>query len=181
MKYAFLSIVFTCLLFQSYSQDNSEQEKTSKQFYTEMGGAGIMFSANFDTRFSKASNFGLGTRIGIGFTIKDQDYYDPNGNYSNSVRTIPTLPFGLNYLFGKNGSAHTFEVGGGATYLFQKVEMLNYDSHRKEGYFMGYFTFMYRRQPVNDGFTWRIGFTPLINTAGDIVPFAAAGIGFAFR
>jgi hypothetical protein len=178
MKKAFFTLLFSVFLLSAFSQD---EPKVSKQFYTELGGPGIMFSANMDTRLSNKSHLGWGLRVGIGFTIKDDDYYDSNGNYSSSIRTIPTLPVGFNYLFGKEGSAHTFEVGAGTTFLFQKVEMLNYDSHRKEGYFMGFFTFMYRRQPLTDGFTWRIGMTPLINTAGDIVPFGAAGIGFAFR
>lgn len=179
MKKAFFTLLLSMALFNAFTQD---EPKVSKQFYTEMGGPGILFSANIDSRFSSKSHIGWGMRAGIGFTIKDMDNYDPvTGVYSNSVRTIPTLPIGFNYLFGKEGVPHTFEVGAGATFLFQNVEMLNYDGHRKAGNVMGHFNFMYRRQPVTDGFTWRIGFTPLINTAGDIVPFAAAGIGFAFR
>ena len=178
MKKVFFTLMFSVVLLNAFSQDDA---KVSKQFYTELGGPGIMFSANMDTRFSNKSHIGWGLRLGIGFTIKDDEFIDDNGFYSSSVRTIPTMPLGINYLFGKEGSSHTFEVGAGTTFLFQKTEMLNYSSHQKEGYFMGFFTFMYRRQPLVDGFTWRMGLTPLINTAGDIVPFGAAGIGFTFR
>ncbi len=183
MKRSILLLLLTTSTLFSFAQDNQDKKNSPvKQFFTEMGGPGIMFSANFDTRFSAKNHLGLGTRVGIGFTIKDGGgYYDVNGNwYENSIRTIPTLPFGINYLFGKGNSPHTFEVGAGATFLFQQVDILTYGSHRGESYFMGHFDFMYRRQPVNGGFSWRIGFTPLINTAGDIVPFGAAGFGFSF-
>jgi hypothetical protein len=178
MKKVVFTLLFLVAVFFSFAQD---VPKVSKQFFTEMGGPAVLFSANLDSRFSTKSNLGWGMRAGIGFTIKEEEIYDANGFYSTKVKTIPMLPIGFNYLFGKVGVPHVFEVGAGATVLFQKTEMLNYDSHRKAGNLMGYFSFMYRRQPVDDGFTWRIGFTPLINTAGDIVPFAAAGIGFAFR
>lgn len=177
MKRILIALLFTVSISQVFAQ----QAKVSKQFYTEMGGPGIMFSANLDARFNAKSHIGLGIRGGIGFTIKNEDRYDSLGYYTNHIRTIPTLPVGLNYLFGRSNSPHTFEVGAGTTILFQKVKMLNWDGNEKEGHFMGFFSFMYRRQPVTDGFSWRIGFTPLINTAGDIVPFAAASIGFTFK
>lgn len=158
------------------------EEKTVKQFYTEMGGPGIIFSADFDTRFIKSKQTGLGMRIGLGFTFKDnEEYIDDNGYTQYRFRTIGTIPVGINYLFGKETSPHTFEAGAGITILTSSVEMLNYEGHQKAGNIMGFFSFMYRRQPINSGFTWRIGFTPLINTAGDLVPFGAAGIGYSFK
>src|SRR5215218_8917212 len=117
MKQLTLITVLFCLSSQVFSQD-TRQATTVKQFYTEMGGPGILFSANFDTRFSSENHLGLGMRLGIGFTIKDDGTYDPNGIYQDGIRTIPTLPVGINYLFGKGTSPHTFEVGGGATFLF---------------------------------------------------------------
>lgn len=175
MKKAFLTLLLFSFLVSTFAQD--KPAKTVKQFYTEMGGPGILFSANFDTRFVPGKQVGLGMRVGLGFTIQDS-YYDVNNEYT--VRTVGNLPIGLNYLFGKETSAHTFEVGAGATILFKKTALLVYNGNEKRGNLMGYFQFMYRRQPLNGGFTWRIGFTPLINTAGDIVPFAAGGIGYTF-
>jgi len=180
MKKLTFTLLLLFVMIISIAQDT--KPSTVKQFYTEMGGPGILFSANFDSRFAATKQTGWGMRAGIGFTIKDdEEFIDQNGNYSYRVRTIPTLPIGINYLFGKETSAHTFEVGAGTTFLFQKTEMLNYESHQKAGYVMGFFSFMYRKQPLNGGFTWRIGFTPLINTAGDIVPFAGVGIGYSFK
>lgn len=176
-----LSLAFLFLITNCFAQE-PVKEKAVKQFYTEMGGPGIIFSANFDTRFSNSKQTGLGIRFGLGFTVKDnEEYIDENGYTQYRFRTIGTIPFGINYIFGKETSPHTFEAGGGITLLTSKVEMLNYEGHQKAGNIMGFFSFMYRRQPINSGFTWRIGFTPLINTAGDIVPFGAAGIGYSFR
>lgn len=181
MKKLTLTLALLFSITACFAQE-STGDKTVKQFYTEMGGPGIMFSANFDTRFVKSRQTGLGMRFGLGFTVKDnEEYIDDNGNIQYRFRTIGTIPVGFNYLFGKETSPHTFEAGGGITILTSKVEMLNYSSHQKKGNIMGFFSFMYRRQPINSGFTWRIGFTPLINTAGDIVPFAAAGIGYSFK
>jgi hypothetical protein len=58
--------------------------------------------------------------------------------------------------------------------------LLHQNLHR-EGNFIGHFNFMYRRQPVDGGFSWRIGITPIINTDGDIYPFAAIGLGYSFK
>lgn len=176
MKKAFLTLLLFVVVISSFAQDKAT--KTVKQFYTEMGGPGILFSANFDTRFVPGKQVGLGMRVGLGFTIQDSYYDNINDDYS--VRTVGNLPIGINYLFGKETSPHTFEVGAGATILFKKTSILNYNGNEKRGNLMGYFQFMYRRQPINGGFTWRIGFTPLINTAGDIVPFAAGGLGYTF-
>lgn len=180
MKKLTLSFALLFSIIASFAQDTT-QDKTVKQFYTEMGGPGILFSANFDTRFIKAKQTGFGMRVGLGFTIIEEEYNDQNGYYQYQVRSIGTIPLGINYLFGKETSPHTFETGAGITVLTSKTEMLNYGGHQKAGNIMGFFSFMYRRQPLNGGITWRIGFTPVINTAGDIVPFAGVGIGYSFK
>jgi hypothetical protein len=73
-----------------------------------------------------------------------------------------------------------FETGAGVTVLSRSSSILNYDEYH-EGHFLGHFSFMYRRQPVDGGFSWRIGLTPIINPDGDIMPFGAIGLGFAFK
>jgi hypothetical protein len=67
-------ILFVCLLLAIsqviFSQDNkmtSAKPSIGKSsFIAELGGPGIVFSANYDTRF-KQSRLGVGGRIGIGF------------------------------------------------------------------------------------------------------------------
>ena len=160
MSKLFFTILFT-VLFLSASCQDSKIDKTVKQFYTELGGPGILF---------------WGFRAGLGFTLVDQQ----TSNSDFRTRSVVTIPVGINYVFGKSGSVNTFEVGGGVTVLSRKSSILNYNDY-KEGNFMGHFEFMYRRQPTDEGFSWRIGFTPLINPDGDIVPFGAVGLGFAFK
>ena len=84
----------------------------------------------------------------------------------------------FNYIFGKPNSVQTFEVGAGATYAGKKIDILNYYDAGRTSFF-GTASFMYRRQPKGGGFTWRIGFTPLI-ARGFIQPSAAAGVGYNF-
>ena len=87
-------------------------------------------------------------------------------------------PLQLNYIFGKENSPHTFEVGGGLTYVSRKLTIMNFYDEDRSNLF-GTFAFMYRRQPKNGGFTWRAGFTPLI-AKGLIQPFGALGVGYNF-
>jgi hypothetical protein len=159
-------------------------QRTIKQFYTEAGGPGVLFSANIDSRFKAGEKTGWGYRAGLGFTLVDDETIttQPGGgtNYNFRTRSVATLPLGLNYVFGKPGSANMLEVGAGVTVLSRKSSILNYNDY-KEGHLLGHFTFMYRRQPLDGGFSWRVGLTPIINPDGDIVPFGAIGLGFTFK
>ncbi len=172
----FLSVTITSGFSQTATAIKSVPGRTA--FYAELGGPGILFSANIDTRF-KPSHLGLGGRAGIGFVTGTEDKYDPvTGYYNYDDVSVITVPVQLNYIFGKPTSPHTFEVGGGITYVGRKLEMLNFYEDKKSNFF-GSFAFMYRRQPAEGGFTWRIGFTPLV-AHGYIQPFGAAGVGYSF-
>lgn len=185
MNKCICTVTFLAICFFANAQNNeSSRGKTVKQFFTEAGGPGILFSANFDSRFKPFVKMGWGFRAGLGFTLVDQqkEIVQPNGQifYSWRTRPVATLPVGINYLFGKPGSANMFEAGAGFTILSRKSSILNYNDY-KEGNFLGHFDFMYRRQPDDGGFSWRIGFTPIINPDGDIVPFGAIGLGYTFK
>lgn len=141
-------------------------------FYAEIGGPGILFSANIDRRFTK-SNLGVGGRIGLGFVTDDFG----NMNYSEP-KSILTVPFQLNYIFGKPNSVHSFEVGAGATFVGKKIDIFSYNDTNPKSVF-GTASFMYRRQPADGGFSWRIGFTPIV--AGSYVQASGgASIGYNF-
>ncbi len=160
--------------FTSYAQENEEKVTGQNTFYAELGGPGILFSANYDRRFTN-SHLGFGGRVGIGFV--SDDLYD-NINFTSVPRSIITVPVQLNYLFGKQESVHTFEVGAGVTYLGQKTDVLDFNSDQQTQWF-GTASFMYRRQPKNGGFSWRGGLTPLI-AKGYIQPFVGFSIGYVF-
>lgn len=118
----------------------TENTVATKSAFVEGLGNGLVMSFNFDTRFGKSPT-GLGARIGV-------------GGMSIGEFSMITVPVGINYLAGKNGKY--FEAGIGATYT--SAGFLEYDL---EGVpVIGTMTFGYRSQPVDGGFTWRIGLTP---------------------
>jgi len=182
MKYLATFLVLQFLVLNTLFAQNGDTKKSNlennKTFFAEVGGAGILFSANYDQRFTK-SRLGLGYRVGLGFTLVDKANY--TGTYYNyRTSTVGTIPLGLSYIFGKNNNPNTFEVGAGTTILTSKASVLNYNEYR-ESNILGNFTFMYRRQPIDGGFAWRVGFTPIINNDGDIFPFVGLGLGYSFK
>jgi len=150
-----------------------------KLFYTELGGPGVIMSANFDSRFNSNTRLGLGYRLGAGFGIGEFNH--SSGSFYNDQvrRTYYSFPVGLNYILGKPHRTPVFEVGAAVTYLTREVSLFNYDVE-KPGHVIGCITFMFRLMPVNGGFSFRVGFTPVIGTAGDLFPMGAIGFGYAF-
>ena len=179
-----LSVLAVMLITLNQSLSAQEETVAGKQFFVEFGGPGIIMSANLDGRFQSDTRLGLGYRIGVGFGVgnfEEKQINDPyGGTYDGEVtRTIYSFPIGLNYIFGKPKTSATFEVGGGVSFLSRKVSLYNYEVE-KPGHVIGFLTFMYRVTPVNGGMTFRIGFTPIIGTAGDLFPMGAIGFGYAF-
>lgn len=176
-------LIIASLLLLIFNTGNTQEKEFKTEgrtsFFAEGGGAGIMFSANIDRRFNP-THLGLGGRIGVGFVTAYDDYYDPmTGQYHwGEQKSAITLPVQLNYVFGKLNSPHTFEVGGGLTYVSQKLSIINFYDEDRSNVF-GTFSFMYRRQPRNGGFSWRAGFTPLI-AKGLIQPFGGLSVGYNF-
>ena len=156
-----------------------EERVSNKAFYAEVGGPGLIMSANFDSRFKSNERLGFGFRLGAGFAYTRKFSYYEDYVLSFGKQTYYSIPAGLNYIFGKPNSAHTFEVGAGLTLLTRKVVLYYYDE-RKPGNVIGFFTFMYRLMPVNGGFSFRVGLTPIIGTGGDLFPMGAVGFGYAF-
>ncbi len=120
----------------------------STSFYAEVGGPGILFSANLDKRFTK-SHLGWGGRIGLGFV---SGYIQETSGPNWDVSSVVTVPVQVNYIFGKSASPHTFEVGAGVTIAGKKIEIMDFYDEKSSSFF-GTASFMYRRQPVNGGFT----------------------------
>lgn len=180
MKKSFYILAICSLLFTTaFSQEEKSASKVPGQtsFFAELGGPGILFSANIDRRF-KASRLGFGWRAGIGFTTGDEWKTDNNGLIYWEPASVLTVPAQLNYIFGQSSSPHTFEVGAGITYVSKEIEIFDYYDDKSSQWF-GTFSFMYRRQPVNGGFSWRIGFTPIV-AKGYIQPSGAVSVGYNF-
>jgi len=175
----FLLSPFHFLLAQKNKSLSDKNSVGQTSFIAEAGGPGIAFSANIDRRF-KTSRIGWGGRLGLGFVSAYDDYYDPVTGYyyGGDQRSALTLPAQVNYIFGKESSAHTLEVGAGLTYVSKKLSIMEFYDEKRSNLF-GTFSFMYRRQPLNGGFSWRAGFTPIF-AKSYIQPFGAVSVGYNF-
>ena len=178
-----LFVVFSLFAVKAIAQENSPEGKVVNQsFFGELGGAGVLFSVNYDRRFTK-SKLGIGARAGVGFIsgYTDNYVYDPNGSYYSNgrYRSVVTIPVQVNYLFGRENSVNALEVGAGATYIGRRTDFLDFAGEGNRPQVLGTASFMYRRLPKEGGFSWRIGFTPLI-ADGYIQPFGAASVGYNF-
>lgn len=158
MKNTLLTLI-TIALFSLGAQTSSAQT-SNKAVYVELLGNGVTFSANYDMRFTNKAD-GIGGRIGIGYV----------GVEGDGILSIPVM---ANYLLGKNGKY--FEVGLGATFLSSDADI--FDSNTSGT--VGTMSFMYRRQPTDGGFMWKIGITPLFNKDFFIPYWFGAGLGYAF-
>ena len=143
-------------------------DKRPQAVFFEVLGTGVGYSVNYDTRFQKTED-GLGGRAGV-------SYFKSNG------LGVFSLPVGLNYLLGKNGNY--FEVGAGATFLSVKEDENKHGEFLfiggEESTVVGTLVFGYRRQPVEGGFTFRAGVSPIIG-GGDFIPWwPHVGFGYAF-
>lgn len=92
--------VFSVLL--SVAQGREREMKTTasaSNLYLEVGGAGVIYSINYDRRFGRVEN-GWGFRLGAG---------GAGGNGTGYL----AIPAQLNYLLGNSGNY--LELGAGAT------------------------------------------------------------------
>ena len=137
---------------------SSEYSGTKNTFFVELLGNGLIFSANYDVRLANK----FGARVGIGYVG------DTGGG--GGILTVPIMG---NVLLGKNGKY--FEIGGGVTFLSGTGEIFNTSDASTV---LGTFSFMYRRQPEDGGFMWKIGLTPFI-AEGIFVPYWG-GVGFGY-
>ena len=86
----------------------------------------------------------------------------------------------LNYLLGKE--KHYFEVGLGATFATAKIKSVSFgnDSNSQGSNFVGTSTFGYRYQPLDNGFQFRAGFSPIFGS-GNFVPYwPYLSVGYTF-
>lgn len=164
-----LNLFFYCTLqAQSvkFSKMDSLNSIRAQNAYVELGGPGLLFSANYDTRFSQRRD-GFGGRLGVGFV-------------ETSGVSLVTVPFQFNYLLGKDSKY--FEVGLGATYASFNTasDFLGFDttpsSHNS---FFGTMTFGYRYQPIDGGFNFRASFNPIFYSS-NFAPFFGVSFGYTF-
>lgn len=138
-------------------------DRPPQAIYAELFGKAIIFSVNYDRRFSKRTD-GLGFMVGLGYVESDG-------------ASLFSLPFSLNYLLGKKGKF--LELGAGATYLSgSATDISNISSSGSS--FIGNLTIGYRSQPEHGGFMFRAGITPFFfkNNFLPYYPYVSFGYNF---
>src|SRR5215510_8051185 len=133
----------------------SMQAQANKSVFLEVGGNGVGFSLNFDSRFTKSEK-GFGYRVGIGLVPGVNEY-----PINNSTAVI--IPVGLNYLTGK--TPNYLEAGIGATYVSAKVGVFESDKQKAKG--VGFIPSLgYRYAKTGKGFQGRLFLSPVIGSGG---------------
>lgn len=148
------------ILFFVISVASIVNAQSRQSVFAEFGGAGEIFTLNYDTRFYDVPE-GPGFRIGASY-LK-----------TGSVDYL-RVPIVLNYLIGHDGKF--LELGAGAT--LGNSEFLDSNSNS-----VGTLCFGYRVQPVDGGLCYRISLTPYFtmgNNSVFIPYFGGVSIGYCF-
>lgn len=174
MKYIFIFFAL-CILFSDVALgQTTSSTNRAHNIYLEAAGPGGIYSLNYDVRFQNSSE-GLGVRVGASYFAIDGE-------------SLFTAPFILNYLIGKKGNY--LELGLGATVAYHHEKMDYYCScidtnevaklFEDEGFqIIGTIVIGYRRQPVDGGLMFRVGFSPLFNKE-TIAPYPYLSLGYSF-
>ncbi|HLW50948.1 MAG TPA: hypothetical protein VKZ78_08240 [Sphingobacteriaceae bacterium] len=169
-----IALMLFILPFAGKAQDNShtfEAGPRAKTVFVEIGGPGFI-SANYDFRFGETRN-AWGMRAGLGYFAVDGESFF-------------TVPVQVNYLLGRGGNY--FEIGGGASFLSLGYTEFSYDGwgnsmHEEkinETQIMGSMTFGYRKQPIDGGFNFRAGLSPVF-WKGNFIPYLGyLSFGYSF-
>lgn len=145
-------------------------DRPPQTVFIEFGGRSIIFSGNYDARFSKRVD-GIGYSVGLGYTEED-------------ALGLFSVPVSINWLLGKKGKY--FETGIGATYFnkdikkyFDNEYFIDNSNDLGGSSVIGTFTAGYRRQPIKGGFVFRTGFNILIYQ-DNFAPIIYLGFGYSF-
>jgi len=162
--FLFLSFISIHAIAQVSGTTSSGEDKRAQNIFVELGGQGLLFTVNYDSRFSKQRD-GIGGRVGIGYIAEGGDY-------------ATTVPLSLNYLLGKG--KHFFEMGLGATILTTGGTNESFLFDENNSNVIGTMSFSYRLQPVDRGFSFRAGLTPVFNKNFFIPYYAGISLGYSF-
>jgi hypothetical protein len=140
------------------------QAQGNKAVYGELGGNGLVFSANYDMRFGKTET-GFGFRAGIGFA-------------ATGGLTVITFPVGLNYLTGQG--PHHLEAGIGVTPVTATVSFFEDDDNETGTATFVMPTIGYRYASKGKGFVGRIYVGPVFAGGSVFFPWGGISAGIKF-
>jgi hypothetical protein len=88
------------------------------------------------------------------------------------------VPLSLNYLLGKG--RQFFEIGLGATMLATSGNDNSFLFNENNNNIIGTMSFSYRLQPIDRGFSFRAGLTPIFKKNVFIPYYAGLSLGYSF-
>ena len=150
-------------------QESVGDSRRAQNVFIEAFGQGLTLTANYDTRFTNKRD-GLGGRVGIGHIAADGS-------------SITTIPVSLNYLLGKD--RRYFEIGLGGTFASATLDggFFDFDDSDEDesgSTLIGTMSFAYRLQPMDSGFAFRAGITPIFGKGFFIPYYGGISIGYTF-
>jgi hypothetical protein len=160
-----------------------QQEQTERvaknSVFVELGGNAGLYSLNYERFFSDD----VGLRLGL-------MYMSVSGTSSSGTTTSTAsaswfgAPLMFSYL-GIGGENHKLDLGAGVVLMHLSAGASTFDATASAQGFLvaGTATFGYRYVPVNGGFNFKAGFTPLfIQSAGKtyVLPWAGISVGYGF-
>ena len=158
MKKVFLTTVIVSIAICSL------HAQANKSVFLEVGGNGLGFSANFDSRFTKSEK-GFGFRAGVGFmppTHSETDIIYP------STPFMLTVPLAINHLAGK--APNYFESGIGITYVYTSgnvsSEFWGYSEDATGSSLAFVPSVGYRHAKTGKAFQWRTVISPVFGPGG---------------
>jgi hypothetical protein len=156
IKETFLLLFIICIFCRAnlFAQESLEKSKANNFSHNKIA---VYVELGGNAPFY---SFNFDTRISKNFGVRV-------GVSSTSSMTLMG-----NFLIGQKGKY--FEFGGGVTRLplLRDYITKNYN---------GTMSLMYRSQPQDGGFMWKIGFTPIFNSSdGIFIVIAGAGFGFCW-
>ena len=183
IRLLFLGILVSMTYFSASAQD-----AYAKNIYLEGLGAGLLWSANYDMRLNRGVQDGLGFRAGIGgFRIGLDGTF--NEQEVDLDLNVTTFPLQVNYLIGSGRSS--LEIGGGITpalinysgsgefEVFGETFEVPEDGRSLNAY--GTFTLGYRFQPLDNGVSFRVNWSPQVGPGYFNPTWGGISLGYHFK
>lgn len=145
----------------------------SNVIFAEAFGNGLLYSVNYE-RFIESWNIGL--RAGVSYFTYAVSSYGSSGNLK-----LATFPLLASYYYGT--PKHKLQLGLGATILYLGVSSdstgTKFEGERSGGGVSVTGIVGYRYLPPDGGFSFGVGFTPLVR-ADRFLPWGGANAGYVF-
>jgi hypothetical protein len=183
MKILIFLAVFFCTFQKGISQTTKDSLYVPRHHvFLEIGGNGLLYSLNYEYRFTKA----LLIRAGGSYLYLQEKATDKHQH-------IASVPITMSYLLNLYRQKHYIEVGAGVMLFLSSGTMSSYKA--KTDFFPNLTTIIgYRYQPISKHWSCKVAFTPyygmssLINSEGQafnilgnrLQLWGGVGVGYQF-